>query len=331
MKRESVYKENLKIQRIAIVAGIFLLIIKFSAYLLTNSNAILTDAFESIVNVAASFMGLYSLNLSAIPKDKNHPYGHGKVEFISGMAEGLMIFVAALIIIVKAIYGFIIPNQIENLDLGLYLILFSGIVNYVVGALAERQGKKADSMTLIAGGKHLKSDAYTTAGLIVGIILILITGLNWVDNVVALLFGILILVSAWKILRKSAAGVMDEADFDALERLANSLETNRIPEWIDIHNLRLVKYGPDRHIDCHLTLPFYKDLRFANAQLEKLNAIVNKCLNAKTEMFVHTDSCVPAQCKICKVKKCQSRSFEFEQQLPWKLNNLLEDRHHEIV
>ena len=331
MRRESEYKANLKIQRIAIAAGIFLLALKFSAYLLTNSNAILTDALESIVNVAASFMGLYSLNLSATPKDKNHPYGHGKVEFISGMAEGLMILVAAVIIIIKAIHGFVVPNQIENLDIGLYMILFSGIVNYAVGAMAENQGKKADSMTLIAGGKHLKSDAYTTAGLVIGIILILITGLAWVDNAVALLFGILILISAWKILRKSAAGVMDEADFDSLERLAHSLESDRIPEWIDIHNLRLVKYGPDPHIDCHLTLPFYKDLRFANEQLEKLNTIVNKSLNAETEMFVHTDPCKPAQCQICKVKDCQARSSEFKQQLPWNLDNLLEDRHHEMM
>jgi cation diffusion facilitator family transporter len=331
VRRENDYKANLKVQRIAIAAGIFLLGLKFSAYWLTNSNAILTDALESIVNVAASFMGLYSLNLSATPRDKNHPYGHGKVEFISGMAEGLMILVAAVIIIIKAVKGFIVPNQIENLDIGLYLILFSGIVNYAVGAMAERQGEKADSMTLIAGGKHLKTDAYTTAGLVIGIVLILITGLNWVDNAVALLFGILILTSAWKILRKSAAGVMDEADFDALERLANSLEKNRIPEWIDIHNLRLVKYGPDPHIDCHLTLPFYKDLRFANEQLEKLNTIVNEILNAETEMFVHTDPCVPAQCKICKVVECQARNADFKQQLPWDLDNLLEDRHHEMV
>ena len=330
MIRETEYKANLKIQRIAIVAGIFLLALKFSAYILTNSNAILTDALESIVNVAASFMGLYSLNLSATPKDKNHPYGHGKVEFISGMAEGLMILVAAIIIIVKAIQGFIVPNEIENLDIGLYLILFSGIVNYAVGAMAENQGEKADSMTLIAGGKHLKADAYTTAGLVIGIVLILITGLNWIDNAVALLFGIMILISAWKILRKSAAGVMDEADFEALERLANSLEENRIPEWIDIHNLRLAKYGPDPHIDCHFTLPFYKDLRFANEQIEKLNAIVNKSLNAETEMFVHIDPCVPAQCQICKVKDCNARNSEFKQQLPWDLDNLLEDRHHEI-
>jgi len=329
MKRQQNYKASLKVQRIAIAAGIFLLAVKFSAYLITNSNAILTDAMESIVNVAASFMGLYSLTLSATPKDKNHPYGHGKVEFISGMAEGLMILVAALIIIIKAINGFIDPEPIENLDIGLYLILFSGIVNYAIGEMAERQGKKADSMTLIAGGKHLKADAYTTAGLVIGIVLILITGLNWVDNAVALLFGMLILVSAWKILRKSTAGVMDEADFTALERLATSLEANRIPEWIDIHNLRMVKYGPDPHIDCHLTLPFYKDLRYTNEQLKKLNGIVNKSLETETEMFVHTDPCMPAQCKICRVNDCDARSFKFEKSIIWDLDNLIEDRHHE--
>ena len=328
MQRQQNYKASLKVQRIAIAAGIFLLLVKFSAYLITNSNAILTDAMESIVNVAASFMGLYSLNLSATPKDKNHPYGHGKVEFISGMAEGLMIFVAGSIIIIKAIQGFIEPNEIESLDIGLYLILFSGIVNYAVGAMAEKQGRKADSMTLIAGGKHLKTDAYTTAGLVIGLVLILITGLNWVDNAVALVFGLMILISSWKILRKSAAGVMDEADFDSLERLAVLLEERRIPEWIDIHNLRLVKYGPDRHIDCHITFPFYKDLRYTNEQISKLNKLVNDSLNTQTEMFVHTDPCISEQCKICSIKNCEARSFEFKKLVKWDLDNLLDDHRH---
>jgi cation diffusion facilitator family transporter len=304
--------------------------VKFSAYFITNSNAILTDAIESIVNVTASFIGLFSLSVSLSPKDKNHPYGHGKVEFISGLMEGFMILLAAIFIIAKSLHGFFVPNAIRKLDVGLYLILFSGIVNYVLGFIAERQGEASDSMTLIAGGKHLKTDAYTTLGLILGIALIMVTGIKWIDNAVAISFGLLILFSSYKILRRSVAGIMDEADFNSLEKLSIGLEENRIPEWIDIHNLRLVKYGPDPHIDCHITIPFYKDLRFANEQIEKLNKIVDITMGVDSEMFVHVDPCLQDQCSICEVKECSFRKHDFKKRVNWDLNSLLEDAHHGI-
>jgi cation diffusion facilitator family transporter len=328
LNREERYKSNLRIQKLAIYVGITLLIIKFTAYFLTNSNAILTDAFESIVNVFASFIGLFSLTISSTPKDKNHPYGHGKIEFISGLAEGLMLLIAAFLIIATAIYGFFVPNVLEKLDLGLGLIIISGIVNYIIGEMAERQGKKTDSMTLIAGGKHLKADAYTTLGLVIGLILIMVSGLVWIDNVVALAFGVLILFSSWKILRKSVAGIMDEADFESLEKLAHGLESNRIPEWVDIHNLRLVKYGPDPHIDCHLTIPYYRDLKFANKQILKLNEIVNETMGIDSEMFVHVDPCVSNQCSICEVQDCNFRKNAFNKKIKWSLENILQDKHH---
>ncbi len=330
MNKEERYKSNLKIQKLAIYVGISLLIIKFTAYFLTNSNAILTDALESIVNVFASFIGLFSLTISSTPKDKNHPYGHGKIEFISGLAEGLMLLVAALAVIATAIYGFFVPNELDKLDIGLALIVVSGIANYIIGEMAERQGEKTDSMTLKAGGKHLKADAFTTLGLVIGIVLIMLTNLVWIDNVVALAFGILILFSSWKILRKSVAGIMDEADFESLEKLSNGLEKNRIPEWVDIHNLRLVKYGPDPHIDCHLTIPFYRDLKFANQQIARLNEIVNETMGIDSEMFVHVDPCISEQCSICEVNECEFRKKEFNKKIPWSLENILHDKHHGV-
>jgi len=330
LNKEERYKSNLKIQKLAIYVGISLLIIKFTAYFLTHSNAILTDAFESIVNVFASFIGLFSLTISSTPKDRNHPYGHGKIEFISGLAEGLMLLLAALVVIATAIYGFFVPNELDKLDIGLALIVLSGIANYIIGEMAERQGEKTDSMTLKAGGKHLKADAFTTLGLIIGLVLIMITELVWIDNVVALAFGILILFSSWKILRKSVAGIMDEADFESLEKLAQGLEKNRIPDWVDIHNLRLVKYGADPHIDCHLTIPFYRDLKFANKQIVKLNEIVNETMGIDSEMFVHVDPCISEQCSICEVEDCEFRKKEFNKKITWSLENILHDMHHGI-
>ncbi len=330
MTRDLRYRENIKIQKKVIYVGIFLLAVKFTAYFLSNSNAILTDALESIINVMASFIGLYSLNLTLSPKDKNHPYGHGKVEFISGLAEGLMIFIAAILIIYKAVYGFFVPNVLQNLNTGLILIIFSGIVNFIIGEMAERQGIKSDSMTLISSAKHLKSDALTTLGLVLGLILIMITDLVWIDNAVALIFGFIILFSSYKILRRSVAGIMDEADFDALEKLAEAIEKNRIPEWIDIHNFRLVKYGPDPHIDCHLTIPFYRDLKFANEQIEKLNLIVDETMGIDSEMFVHVDPCGFEQCSICEVSECTFRKERFKEKINWNLEIILQDEHHLI-
>ena len=124
---------------------------------------------------------------------------------------------------------------------------------------------------------------------------------------------------------------MDEADFKSLDLLATALEKERIPEWIDIHNLRMVKYGPNPHIDCHVTLPFYKDLRFANEQIEKLNQIVNENLGIETEMFVLVDPCLPSQCSLCRVASCSYRTIKFEHAVYWNLENLLADRHHQII
>ena len=298
--------------------------------MLTNSNAILTDALESIINVTASFIGLFSLNLSSSPRDKNHPYGHGKVEFISGLVEGFMVFMAAVLIISKSIYSFFVPNVLDKLDIGLALILLTGVVNYVIGHMAERQGDKTDSMTLKAGGKHLKTDAYTSLGLIIGLALIMLTDLYWIDNAIALGVGFIILYTSYKILRKSVAGIMDEADFESLEKLSKGLEANRIPEWIDIHNFRLVKYGADPHIDCHITIPFYKDLKFANDQIEELNRIVNETMGVDSEMFVHVDPCLPDQCFICEVKNCEFRNKDFEKKVHWTMESLLRDAHHGI-
>ena len=212
-------KENIRIQQWIVVVALVLFVMKMVAYYLTQSIAILTDALESTVNVIAGFIGLYSLRVAAKPRDEDHPYGHGKAEFLSAAVEGALVIMAGLIIIYEAIMTFIHPHPIQKLDNGIYLIAATAIVNFVVGAIAIHKGRQNASMALEAGGKHLQSDTYSTAGIIVGLILIRFTGLQILDGIVSLVFAGIILYTGYHILRGSIAGIMDEADMALLKNI----------------------------------------------------------------------------------------------------------------
>ena len=166
-----------------------MLIVKFIAYYSTRSVTILTDALESIVNVVSGIIGLYSLRIAARPRDKDHPYGHGKVEFISAAIEGTLIGSAGVIILYKAIQDLIHPIELRQVDIGIVLIAVTAVVNFIMGYYCLSYGKKNSSLALIASGKHLQSDTWSTAGIIIGLIFLYISGYRWIDGVVAILFG----------------------------------------------------------------------------------------------------------------------------------------------
>ncbi|MCC7050160.1 MAG: cation transporter, partial [Bacteroidia bacterium] len=181
--------ENIKIQRIIVAFSVLLFIIKVVAYFLTNSVAVLTDALESTVNIIAAFIGLYSLKLSSKPADEDHPYGHGKVEFISAGIEGALIAFAGIIIIYEGIDNFIHPHKIKDIDFGILLVLITAIANFILGFYAEKKGEKNNSLPLISAGKHLKSDTYSTLGIVMGLTLVYFTNWLWLDNLMGVVFG----------------------------------------------------------------------------------------------------------------------------------------------
>src|SRR6478735_4213408 len=182
-------KENLRIQKWVVTVAVLLFIIKIVAFWVTQSVAILTDALESTVNVIAGFIGLYSLYIAAKPRDENHPYGHGKAEFLSAAVEGTLIIVAGLVIIYESVLHFIYPTELKQLDRGIVLVAFTALINFIVGLISIRIGKKNNSLALVASGKHLQSDTYSTLGIILGLVLIRITGLTWLDSVTAVIFA----------------------------------------------------------------------------------------------------------------------------------------------
>ena len=324
----TIAKQNYNFQKIVVVTGVVLFILKLGAWYLTNSVAILTDALESTVNVTSGFIGLYSLYVSAKPKDTHHPYGHGKVEFISAAIEGTLIACAGLLIIYEAAKNLGNPQPVAQLDYGILLISATAMINYLVGALAVKKGRKNNSLALVASGKHLQSDTYSTIGIIIGLILLFLTKLAWLDSVVALVFAFLIVFTGYKIIRDSLRGIMDEADEELLGKMVGLLQANRREEWIDLHNLRIIKYGSTLHLDCHLTVPWYLNVNEAHQEIDRLNKLVNDNFGGSIELFVHTDGCLDFSCEICQKKDCQVRKAMFKTTLDWTVKNISDNYKH---
>ena len=322
--------QNFKIQKYIAVISIALFIIKLFAWYITHSVAILTDALESIVNVVAGLIGLYSLYVSGKPKDKDHPYGHGKVEFISAAIEGFLIAVAGVFIIGEAVLNLYNPHSIHKLDYGIYLVVFTAIINYVAGMICVKTGKKNNSLALLASGKHLIADTYTTIGISLGLLLLLYTKIPWIDSAVAILFATIILFTGYKIVRSSVAGMMDEADEELLEKMVLTLNNNRGANWIDLHNLRIIKYGAMIHLDCHLTVPWYFNVHEAHKEIDDLAGLVRQNFGDSVELFVHSDGCLDFSCAICDKVNCVARKHPFDKKITWTMENISSNKKHQI-
>ncbi len=301
-----------------------------AAYLFTHSLAILTDALESIVNVIAGFVGLYSLYVAAKPRDRDHPYGHGKAEFVSAAVEGTLIVAAGLLIIYEAVNDFITPRTIHQLDTGCWIIAGTALMNFVGGRLCLRQGKKNNSLALQASGHHLQMDSYSTLAILGGLLIMLFSKLWWIDKMIALVMSMLIIYNGYTIIRKSLAGIMDEADKQLLERFIQLLNENRNKEWIDLHNLRVIQYGDQLHIDCHLTLPWYMNLHEAHREIDALSALIQSKMGNSIELFVHTDGCMPFSCTVCSIENCQVRQEPMKNRQEWTLDNILSNEKHRL-
>lgn len=300
------------------------------AWYLTGSVAILTDALESTVNVVAGLIGVYSLFVSAKPKDSDHPYGHGKAEFLSAAVEGTLVAVAGLFIIYEAVYSLIHPRAVQKLDYGIMLVAFTGLINYIMGTICYKTGKRTASLALIASGRHLQTDTYSTLGIIVGLALLYFLKLWWIDSLVAILFAFFSLYTGYKIIRSSVAGIMDETDTQLMKKLVAMLNKNRRENWIDLHNLRIIKYGGTLHLDCHLTVPWYLNVLEAHSEIETLSALVKKEFGESMELFVHNDACMDFSCHICNKHDCNVRQHLFKQRIEWTIDNISTDNKHRL-
>lgn len=293
---------------ISVAIGCLLFCTKMGGYLITGSAAILSDALESVVHVLATGFAAYSVIFSARPADRSHPYGHGKIEFFSAGLEGGLIIVAAVAICATAIPKLVHPPALPNLGWGTLLITIAGVTNLFLGWYLIHVGNKESSLTLVADGKHVLTDSYTSLGVVAGLLLVLGTGWKVFDPIVALAVAVNIIVTGYKLIRESISGLMHEADADLIAKITNVLNDNRRDTWIDVHRLRCWKAGEALHVDCHLTLPFYMDIASAHEIEEHIQQALSAELDMPLQLIAHHDPCVPKCCHTCVLADCQYRT-----------------------
>ncbi len=321
---------KIRTMKVVLIVGTILMGLKFLAYYFTNSGAILTDAIESIVNVLAGSFALYSLYYAAKPKDEDHPYGHGKIEFLSTGVEGGMICIAGLAMIVKGVASFIQPHELQNISIGVWISVFSGAVNYLLARVLIKKGTDLNSSTMLSDGKHLLTDTWSSAGVVAGLILIYFTQLFWIDYVITVLLGGFISYTGVQLVKESVTNLLDKADYGKIEHVIKILDSKRKASWIDIHNLRVVKYGSVVHVDCHMTLPWYYTLEEAHTEVDAVDKLATQEFNHEIEFFIHSDPCLPKSCFICTMERCKVRRHDFVKRLEWDMGNVLPDAKHTI-
>lgn len=313
---------------VSLVLSIILMSIKFAAFYLTHSNAILSDALESIINVIASAFAFYSIYLSSQPKDHDHPYGHGKIEFFSSGFEGALIIIAGVWIAVEAIQHLLHPQPVEHLDWGVLLILLTVVINGALGYYLQKVGKTTRSEALVADGKHLVTDSLSSVLILVGLGLLMLTKIQWIDSAASLVLSLVIFYNGFKLIRTSVGALMDETDPELFEHAVDILRNHKQDYWIDVHNMRIQKYGSDLHIDCHLTLPYYWDLQQVHKAVHEFEDALEANYVGNVELFIHADPCLPDCCKYCRLEGCPVRSKAFKKDIDWSIHNLSKNQKH---
>ena len=322
-------KQNFNYQKIVFLVGISLMIMKFIAWMLTYSVSILTDALESIVNVVAAAIGLYALYLSSKPRDESHPFGHGKVENISSLIEGSMICAAGAIIILQAVERIINPMEITSLDIGLALIALTALINFIMGYYAIAKGKRNRSPALVASGKHLCSDTVSSVGIILGLFLMMaLDGMGfdayWIDGAVAAVFGLIIIFTGIRVVVSSMQSSMDAADVGIVKNILDTINDSRHSDWIDIHNLRVIRYGPLLHVQMHIVLPKSMTVEEQFTEFSELKDSIYRIYGDSVDLLMMGEPCTGAFCCHCD-RDCPCRSHVFESRVEWTLETISEE------
>lgn len=311
---------------ISLSIGFLMFFGKIGAYWLTGSAAVLSDALESIVHIVATSFAFYSLHLSTKPADKEHPYGHGKIEFFSAGFEGAMIIVAAFSIIAYAIRDIITEREISSLDVGAGIITAASVINLLLGLYLINTGKKTKSLILIADGKHVMTDSITSFGAVAALILVLVTGIKLFDPIVAIILALNILWTGKHLVRESIGGLMNENDDKIIGSIGKGLEAERIkyPDWIDVHRLRYWKSGDKYMIDFHFIVPYYKTVSESHETVDLVERKIIEALGTKqVESLIHLDPCNPRCCHLCRMPECPVRQEENTIYLEWDAKKII--------
>jgi len=301
---------------ISLVVGTALLGAKYGAYLLTGSAAVLSDALESIVNVVAAVFALGSLVFAGKPADRDHPYGHGKMEYFSAAFEGGLIAFAAVAIAWYAVADLLRGPQVGEIAVGALITLAAGAANAALGWYLVSTGRRVQSLVLVADGQHVLSDFWTSLGVVGGLVLVRLTGITWLDPAVALALAANLAVTGFKLVRHAAGGLLDEEDTVLLTRLVTAFDEQRTRGIIRLHRLRAMRSGRFAHVDAHLIVPEHWTVEQAHEATDAFEERVIAACAIDGEIVFHTDPCRRRLCPACDLTDCPIRQAPFADRPP---------------
>ena len=296
-------RRELRAAVLSLVVGAALLVVKFAAYWVTGSAAIFSDALESIVNVLGSAFALYSVALAHRPADEQHPYGHGKVEFLSAGIEGGMMLVAAVVIVARAVEQLVRGAPLERIERGLLLLIVAMAVNGALGMYLVRAGRRGGSIALEADGRHLLSDAVTSAVVLLALVAVKFTGWARLDPLAAIGLAGYVGAHAFGLLRRSAAGLMDEQDAEDDRLLRQILDAHAAPDGAEpricsYHKLRHRHSGRYHWVDFHLVVPASWDVDHGHRVASAIEYEIEQALG-EGNATAHVEPCVSSECQRC--------------------------------
>ena len=289
-----------------------IVLMKFVAFEMTHSTAVLSDALEGIVNVVAALAAVFVMRAVAEPADEDHPYGHGKLEYFSAAFEGGLIAFASLVIAGEALRSLWNGEALHRLDAGAFFMLGAALLNLLLGLHLKSVGRKYNSEALLASSAHVISDVWTSVAVVIGLGLVFLTGYQWIDSLVALLVALQLGYSGYQILRKSAGALIDEMEPESLKSLSQAFVKHKEPWVIDVHNLKVIRSGNFHHIDSHLVVPEYWDVAKTHIHAHEYEAKIVGTYLFDGEVAFHIDPCARKYCSQCEMSDCAIRLRPFQ-------------------
>lgn len=292
-EQEQRQQERNRAGLLSVVIGFVMLGLKLGAYLVTGSATIMSDALESVVHVAATVMMFWCLRVAARRPDDDHPYGHGKVEYLSIGFEGGTILLAALGIVWEAARNWWTGHVPGDLGLGFVLIAAAVVINLGLGFHLIRVGKRTGSQILVADGHHVLSDVWTSLGVLAGVgVMWMLPGhpaLIWLDSGIAVVLALVLVIAGGGLMRQALRGLLDEADPQLLSKVVIAINEIRDPDWQDIHNLRLRRSGDLAFVEFHMVVPEHWTIGQGHDASERLETHILKALGMKGSVMIHLD------------------------------------------
>ena len=304
-------KTRLRVVSLSIGAGLLILGLKYVAYLISGSTALLSDAIESVVNVVAAVFALGAVIFAEKPADREHPYGHGKIEHFSAAFEGGLIALAAVMIWWEAISAlhaqFNGTFHMKELGKGLIINVVAGSLNGALGLFLIHMGKRHRSRAIEADGHHVLSDFWTTLGIGAALLLVKFTGILWLDPIMAMVVGTLLAITGFKLVHSSSQALLDMEDPILLQRLIEVINRVRPADVIAIHELRTLRSGRYTHVDIHMVIPEFYPISRGHDLADEFGKRVIDEAGLEGELHTHVDPCQRAWCRQCGVEPCAVR------------------------